>query len=568
MKLRNFLRVAVLALGAAHAWAAISRQSMNEDGISYLDMGDAYLRGDWGMAVNSVWSPLYSWILGTAGALVEPSLHWEFPLVHLVNFGIFAVTLVAFEFLWRELGRPLRREIDGEISLPEWAWISVGYALFAWAMLSLIRLWAVEPDMLAAALLFLAGGLLLRIVFGQASTLSFVLFGVVLGIGYLAKTAMFPVAWVFLGLAFLGQRGRPRAGARSALAVLSFLVVAGPFVALLSASKGRPTIGEAGRLTYVRSVNGVPYPHWRPGTSVELGTPAHPARLVFDDPEIYEFGDPVEGTYPLSYDPSYWYEGVTPRVRLGDQASALLSSFRFYFDLFFRQLGGFIGILLLLFLVRQGAVGRWGPGAWGEGLRLWSLAIVAVAAFLMYALVYVEGRYIAGFLVLLLGNALANVRLPDSPTSRRLLVAAGAGLLFFLALNIAAFNVEGLARLAPEALPALEETDAKTRTAGSPPEVAEALLEAGIRPGDPIAYVGYAFGAYFARLAKVRVVAEVPEHEASEFWDLEPARREAALASLARTGAIAIVAERLPGETSPSGWIRLRDTSYHLRMLP
>jgi hypothetical protein len=27
------------------------------DGISYLDIGDAYWRGDWHMAINAFWSP-------------------------------------------------------------------------------------------------------------------------------------------------------------------------------------------------------------------------------------------------------------------------------------------------------------------------------------------------------------------------------------------------------------------------------------------------------------------------------------------------------------------------------
>ena len=36
----------------------------SDDPISYLDIGDAYLRGDWNAALNSYWSPLYSWIVG------------------------------------------------------------------------------------------------------------------------------------------------------------------------------------------------------------------------------------------------------------------------------------------------------------------------------------------------------------------------------------------------------------------------------------------------------------------------------------------------------------------------
>src|SRR6476660_7526917 len=55
-----------------------SRNAMNVDGISYLDMGDAYLRGGWGMLVNGHWSPLYPWLLGVAKALIKPSAYWEF----------------------------------------------------------------------------------------------------------------------------------------------------------------------------------------------------------------------------------------------------------------------------------------------------------------------------------------------------------------------------------------------------------------------------------------------------------------------------------------------------------
>src|SRR5262245_29254056 len=79
---RTHCRMLAVTLGGLHAWTAATQQSMNEDGISYLDMGDAYLRGDWNMAVNTVWSPLYSWILGGTMKVIRPSMAWEFPVVH------------------------------------------------------------------------------------------------------------------------------------------------------------------------------------------------------------------------------------------------------------------------------------------------------------------------------------------------------------------------------------------------------------------------------------------------------------------------------------------------------
>ena len=50
----------------------------------------------------------------------------------------------------------------------------------------------------------------------------------------------------------------------------------------------------------------------------------HPTRKVFDRPAIYEFGsDPVGGTYPIWYDPSYWHEGETPHFDLRGQLRVL-----------------------------------------------------------------------------------------------------------------------------------------------------------------------------------------------------------------------------------------------------
>jgi len=46
-----FYFIAIL-LGAIQAWN--TRFYMTPDGISYLDIGDAYLRGDWNTAFNAI----------------------------------------------------------------------------------------------------------------------------------------------------------------------------------------------------------------------------------------------------------------------------------------------------------------------------------------------------------------------------------------------------------------------------------------------------------------------------------------------------------------------------------
>jgi hypothetical protein len=559
-------RLLAVGLGGLHAWAAATQQSMSEDGISYLDMGDAYLRGDWNMAVNTVWSPLYSWMLGIGMKVIEPTMQWEIAVVHLINFAIYLFALISFEFFWRQL-RANRSNAslqlrDREVGFPEWAWISIGYFLFIWCSLSLIRIWAVTPDMLMAGCVYLAGGLLCRIAKERPGWTTFVVFGFVLGLAYLAKSVMFPLAFVFLAVGLVVSGEIRRAAPRIVAASLTFLLIAAPFVALFSVAKGRLTFGDAGKLTYLKLVNRVPYPHWRPGAISGVWTPQHPARQIFENPAVFEFATPVGGTYPLSYDPSYWYEGVVPPLDIKKQSAVLIANAGFYFDLFIRQQGGITAIVLLLLLV--GIKGRslqsWLRGEWG-------LVVVALAAFGLYALVYLEGRYIGVFVVLFWAGLLSFVRLPDSLLSGRLLPIAGGSLVVFFLLNIAAFNLEGLKKvgLLESRLP--ERSTQVHAPSYKPARLAEAVLEMGIKPGDDIAFVGYSFGAFFARLARLRIIAEIPDDQAESFWLADPATRSAAVEAIRKTGAKAIIAEWVAPGASVNGWQRIGNSRHFIYSL-
>jgi hypothetical protein len=266
-----FLLLAV-SMGAVHTWAAISNHSMNADGIVYLDIGDAYLQSDWGNAINPVWSPLYSWVIGLVMFIVQPSIHWEFTLVHLINLGIFLLTLFAFANFWRRLGRYKNQVLEhGEINLPDWAWISLGYGLFIWVSLSFINIWAVTPDMLMAIFVLMAAGQIVRIRHNAAKLSPYILLGIVLGFGFLAKTIMFPLGFLFLGIAFLTSGNMRLAVPRTAIATVFFLLISGPYISLISNVHGRFTFGEAGSLTYLRYVNGITYPHWQGRGAMRLG---------------------------------------------------------------------------------------------------------------------------------------------------------------------------------------------------------------------------------------------------------------------------------------------------------
>ena len=55
---RVVLRFIAVLLALVQTWNG--RFYMDPDGTAYADIARAWLRGDWGLALNGYWSPLYS----------------------------------------------------------------------------------------------------------------------------------------------------------------------------------------------------------------------------------------------------------------------------------------------------------------------------------------------------------------------------------------------------------------------------------------------------------------------------------------------------------------------------
>jgi hypothetical protein len=553
-----------ITLGGLHTWAAITSYSMNADGISYLDIGDAYIRGDWDAAINSVWSPLYSWILGPIMHLLRPSMRWEFPVVHLVDFAIYLGALGCFGFFWHQLMRYWQNHASSAkgawITLPQWTQLALGYILFIYASLNLIELWAVTPDMLMAAFVYLAAGLILRIRIKVATWRTFVLLGAVLGLGYLAKSVMLPLTYVFLFVALFSARDVRKAVPRVALALLVFLLFCAPFVTLLSSRKGRLTFGDAGKLTYARNMNGVAYPHWQGGPPGN-GTPTHPSRKIFDAPPVYEFATPIGGTFPIAYDQTYWYEGLVVQYDLRQLLNHLPKSGLFYYDLFFCQQAALVIGVALLYLM-----GRCSPTGIGDLISRWGLILPALAAFGFYSLVTVIGRYVGVFVVLLWADLLANIHLPDSAILKRLIVLTSVIMMLFMLTNIVAFNLEGFVSFTVNTNTG-QTSNVHDETPSWPGAVAIALYELGVQPEDKVAIIGYGFDSFWARLARVQIVAQMLPKESSAFWLGDPALQSQVLQAFAGTGAKVVVAENVPGHVSLINWHRVGNSNYYIYIL-
>ncbi|MGH7572008.1 MAG: hypothetical protein ACREMK_09230 [Gemmatimonadota bacterium] len=532
-----------IALGAMQALSGALRPYSNPDGLSYIELGEAYLRGDWGAAINRYWSPLYGLVLGFVLRVMRPAPQWELPLVHAVNFGIFLLCLACFLFFWREVMRrrlvaPRSAPMDG-ITFPRTAWIVLGIALFAWSSLTLVGVQHLTPDMLASALVYVLAGCLLRLQEDSHGRSLFLVFGSALGLVCLARLSLLPVAPVFLAVC-LASTGNRR-GTLAAFGIFALLV--GPLLIALSVREGRPSFGAAARLNYAWYVNGVPLVHWR-GEPSGSGQPRHPTRQLMDSPPVYEFGGPVEGTYSPWYDPAYWEEGLRPHFDPKGQFRAVSRVVREYNEWFLRKLGGAIATVLVLYGMSRGRVG------WLRELASWWILLVpALAAIVMYSLVYVEGRHVASFVVLTWAAVLAAVRLPGTSQGRRLASVAAGVIVIVLLVDIGT-NTAKRARSFPRG------------QHDRPSDVAEGLHRMGVDVGDPVAYVGPAMHeAFWARLAGVEIVAEAYFDPGPEFWSDAESQRNVVDALFA-AGSKAVVAENVPAGTYHRNWRRIGTTDH------
>ena len=570
-------------LGFSQAWW--SRMTMGPDAISYLDMGDYFIKGEWSTALSSQWSPLYPGLLGLTLAIFKPSAYWEYPVVHLVLFGIFLFALWCFDFFLRQIILFRRQQSSVvELDVPDWIWMTIGYTLFLWASLELIRLSETTPDMLVAALFYLASGCLVRIRSGNAGWWTYSGLGLALGLGYLTKTVMFPVSLLCLsaaGLMCFGSR-------RSILGVLGssllFVAVSAPFMVALSEKLGKPTFGETGMYNVLQDINHV-WPYYWQGDGGQHGYPLHPPRKIFDRPATFEFASPVGGSYPIWYDPSYWVEGAKPRYQLREMAKNLVANLvaeagpaaqtwplgppAWVFGL---NGSIFAGLFILFYASGRGWLIFKDVGA------CWFLLFPSVAVLAIYGTLHVELRLIGGFVAVAISCLFFSIHMPPAPETRNLFSAVA---LLLLVMFVSPIGPDPIPKHIGSVL-----TLAKSLNAERNPneEVVRGLQAMGLRPGDSIASLedsacaarvgNRCTGASFwARLGGFRIAAEIyyfpdrPETLANSFWDADPDRQEKVLHALAATGARAVVSLKEPRGPGAAAWAKVGDTDYYLHWL-
>ncbi len=574
-------------LGVLQTWAGLFSLDYT-DGISYLDLSDAFRRGDLREALSPYWSPLYPGLLALGFGILRPSPYWEFPALHLINLGLYLLTLITFEYFLRELLRYYRRQFgdlaqnspspptpvsEGKPSnllqphnsdllaghTTEILFRITAYTLFCYFSLAFLRVPLETPDMCVSAIVYLASGLLLRIHQGEQSPYPYLLLGLVLGLGYWAKAVMFVVG-ILLFLASLpafvnkrgltsspfgeGTRGTPPQSRLFLSGLGVFLLLCATYILALSWATGQFTLGKSAQLNYLRYVNGV---SWYGQSPRRLkGTLKHPPRRISHQLPIYEFGEAVGGTYPRWYNPAYWLEGLQPEIVLRDQLQALKrNAYRYYRILFSLQYEVLIGILLLGLLNPQPFTAR-------QSLKsLGFLLLPALMVLVLYSLIIVEKRYIAPFLLIL---ELSLIGIGSGAPLQGIRQRGSLLVLLWISLLLLGRCGTTLAN------------DFYTR--GQDPlaqghwQIARELRKMGLQPGDKVACLGYGLKAYWARLARVQIVADMPTWNVNLFWALDNPSQQQVIQALRERGVRAIVAPSGPEEARSQGWAKVGATGY------
>jgi hypothetical protein len=549
------LALAAILIAAVFAWD--NRNYISPDGTSYLDLADAHLGSGNTPAVSSYWAFLTPCLLALASWLLRPAPTWEFAVAHLVSWLEFVAMILCFSLFLRAWMRSELPETTDQprLSLAHKTWMVFAYSLAVAAAGSTTIIRHVGADLNVAALVYLAAAVVIRLEHSAASIYWWALLGAVLGLGYMAKSPMFPLSVALLVLLALCARGHRRRLGGVAVALACFLAVASPLLIALAKTRGRLTFGDSWRLNYAWYVNGVtPHAGWTGGPA-GAGAPLHGPRVISAEPLVREFTGPIMATYPLWYDPAYWHEGLKTTFSLRRQIVTLERTLRTYARMLVTDNGLTAGLIVLLLAgsFRRQLFARMARRPW---MVLWP-----AAAFAMFALVHVEPRYVRPFCVLF---TLAMYGPP---------LQAGSGRASRVKpLVMAVASVSLILPLAPSFANALTHTAGTVATADyhsghAHLKVAEELGRLGLRRGERIAAVGGGFRAYYARLARARIVAEIPESDVPSFLRLPPSRQATIYRKLADLGVKAVVSVGTPTQPGAFQWRALADTGYSALLL-
>ena len=554
-----------LALGVFEG--VYGRVRYSADAINYLNIVRAIHIGDWKTALNSYWSLGYPLLISIVTPLFPASPSGEWVAVHLLNVLILAATF--FSFYWLVVTAVSSSSASGILANDnsERMLLVGAWAIFLSIELTMDNVSRVGPDLLVSCLVFAAIALLIKLK-DSPSIGSALALGVVLGAGYIVKAIFLPLILVFaLTVLLVLWKSRPRFR-YLAVMLAAAVIFAVPYIAGLSWAAGHKTYGDAGPLNYAWNVNKLePGGLWQ-GQPPGYGTPIHPATMVSLSPHVYLFDGPLAVTFAPFFDPPYYYQGyrrffsLKAQVReLGGNVLRLFKMIRFQFVIY---------LLLLFWILSRSAPAQ--PASGRQILtQLWPLLLISAAGTAMYLLVYLEARYIASFLAMMLVLLLLMViqRYPPAqqksaflqrPTAFVLLMLIGCGATLIATQRDSDRDVLGHA-LRHQLF--LNDDQWKAGIY---------LRQHGLHPGDKVAIMADLVSATrstWAYMDDVQIVGilggsllETQTADFDAYWHAAPDKQRQILEQFHHTGARLVLAMSKPEEVNAPGWEPVPGTKY------
>ncbi len=234
---RHFGPFAFYIIGVAALFPFYAHM-IDPDTISYVSIARHYIAGDWREAVNTNWSPMFSWLMIPLLGLHTPGLDAS----RVICFLSGLLTLYAVLLLGR--GFELRNGVL-TVTLYTAAAMTVAFALLR-----------EEPDLLEGALLLFYFRLIFDREYSSARRWSGVWCGALGGLAFLTKSY---ALYFFLGhftlmtlfQALQGPKDRRKSiAAHFAQGLAVFLLIATPWIGLISGKLGRFTVGTTRDFDY------------------------------------------------------------------------------------------------------------------------------------------------------------------------------------------------------------------------------------------------------------------------------------------------------------------------------
>jgi hypothetical protein len=186
----------------------------------------------------------------------------------------------------------------------------------------------------------------------------------------------------------------------------------------------------------------------------------------------------------------------------------------------------------------------------------------------MYAVVHAEPRYLGPFIPSLWLVLFSSLRMPARKRSKKQINCTIIAVVLIVLIAATAKSTHTFYSAARDTSRNLPADGAVQFTQV---QLSEALRNRGLKPGDGVGLLNFdRFWlpvTHWARLGRLRIIAEMPNREADQFFAMPESRKREAIEAFAKAGARALIAASVPPDKTLQGWERLGKTNYYVLQL-